>query len=365
MRSPVLEGGPAGAEEAIVFVHGNPGVAAHWTALLEPAGAFARAIALDMPGYGGADKPRELPYTVDGYAAHLTGALDQLGVRRVHLVLHDFGGPWGLQWAADHPEAHASTTLINTGVLAARGLARAGQGLAHAGPRRAVLHELTTRGGMRQFMKPTNPPSFPRVRRRAVRHLRRQGDAPRGPRAVPQHAARAARRGDRAAAARAPAADARRLGRQGPVLEAPRWPSASARSSATRASRSCPRAATGRWPTTRPPSPRPSCRSCGSRPRQRRLPRMLCQVRTYQGPRGRDGRVRRPLARPHRPGARRPRLHGARRLARPRRHHLHLGRRPRRARRLGAGREGLLRLARAGRPCRATPPTSWPGRRPW
>ena len=30
-----------------------------------------------------------------------------------------------------------------------------------------------------------------------------------------------------------------------------------------------------------------------------------------------------------------------------------------------AGREDLLRLARAGRPCRATPPTSWPGRRPW
>ena len=121
MRSPVLEGGPAGAEEAIVFVHGNPGIAAHWTALLEPAGAFARVIALDMPGYGGADKPPELPYTVEGYAAHLAGALEQLGVRRVHLVLHDFGGPWGLQWAADHPEMHASTAFINTGVLLREG----------------------------------------------------------------------------------------------------------------------------------------------------------------------------------------------------------------------------------------------------
>jgi pimeloyl-ACP methyl ester carboxylesterase len=32
-------------------------------------------------------------------------------------VLHDFGGPWGLAWAARHPERFASATLINTGVL--------------------------------------------------------------------------------------------------------------------------------------------------------------------------------------------------------------------------------------------------------
>jgi pimeloyl-ACP methyl ester carboxylesterase len=160
VRSPVLEAGPVGAEEAIVFVHGNPGIAAHWTPLLEPAGAFARAIALDMPGYGGADKPRDLPYTVDGYAAYLTGALNQLGVRRVHLVLHDFGGPWGLQWAADHPEMHASTVLINTGVLLREGW----HALAKVW-RTPILGELffmsSTRSGFRQFIKRTNPPTFP------------------------------------------------------------------------------------------------------------------------------------------------------------------------------------------------------------
>jgi len=113
-----------------------------------------------MPGYGGADKPRDLPDTVPGYADHLAGALDQLGVRRVHLVLHDFGGPWGLQWAADHPDAHASTTLINTGVILREGW----HALAKVW-RTPILGELffktSTRGGMRQFMKRTNPPSFP------------------------------------------------------------------------------------------------------------------------------------------------------------------------------------------------------------
>ncbi len=193
VRSPVLETGPAGAEEAIVFVHGNPGMAKHWTTLLEPAGAFARAIALDMPGYGGADKPDDLPYTVDGYAAHLTGALEQLGVRRVHLVLHDFGGPWGLQWAADNPEMHASTVLINTGVLLREGW----HALAKVW-RTPVLGELffmsSTRAGFRQFMKRTNPSTFPmsyadelfdlyadKATRRAVLKLYR--NTPAGPRA--------------------------------------------------------------------------------------------------------------------------------------------------------------------------------------
>jgi pimeloyl-ACP methyl ester carboxylesterase len=116
-RSPVLEGGPEDSPEAVVFVHGNPGTGHDWDDLLPRVSAFARVLAPDMPGFGDADKPRDFPYTVDGYARHLGGLLDQLGVRRAHLVLHDFGGPWGLAWALAHPDAFASLTLINIGVL--------------------------------------------------------------------------------------------------------------------------------------------------------------------------------------------------------------------------------------------------------
>jgi pimeloyl-ACP methyl ester carboxylesterase len=117
VRSPVLEGGPEDSPEAVVFVHGNPGTGHDWDDLLPRVSAFARVLAPDMPGFGDADKPRDFPYTVDGYARHLGGLLDQLGVRRAHLVLHDFGGPWGLAWALAHPDAFASLTLINIGVL--------------------------------------------------------------------------------------------------------------------------------------------------------------------------------------------------------------------------------------------------------
>jgi pimeloyl-ACP methyl ester carboxylesterase len=117
VRSPVLQAGTREAGEAVVFVHGNPGPSDDWRDLLEQVGAFARAVAPDMPGYGRADKPRDFHYTIEGYADHLAGVLAELGIRRAHLVAHDFGGMWSLEWAVRHPDSFASATLINTGVM--------------------------------------------------------------------------------------------------------------------------------------------------------------------------------------------------------------------------------------------------------
>ncbi len=117
VRSPVLQAGPADGDDAVVFVHGNPGPKEDWADLVARVGEFARAVAPDMPGYGAADKPQDFDYTVGGYAAHLAGVVDQLGIRRVHLVAHDFGGAFALTWAAQHPESFASVTLIGTGTL--------------------------------------------------------------------------------------------------------------------------------------------------------------------------------------------------------------------------------------------------------
>ena len=117
VRSPLLEGGRLESDEAVVFVHGNPGSSRDWTRLATAAAEFGRVVALDMPGFGRADKPPGFEYTVRGYARHLAGALAELHIRRAHLVLHDFGGPWGLAWAAAHPHEFATATLVDTGVL--------------------------------------------------------------------------------------------------------------------------------------------------------------------------------------------------------------------------------------------------------
>jgi pimeloyl-ACP methyl ester carboxylesterase len=117
ISSPVIEAGPEGASEAVVFVHGNPGSGRDWTELVDAVGEFGRAVAMDMPGFGQADKPRDFDYTVGGYGNWLGAAIDSLGIERAHLVIHDFGGPFGLVWGLQHPDAWQSVVLMNIGIL--------------------------------------------------------------------------------------------------------------------------------------------------------------------------------------------------------------------------------------------------------
>lgn len=118
VTSPVLQVGDTSASSAVVFLHGTPGCAAEWADLLQRTGTHGRAVALDMPGYGGARTFAGFDHRVEGdYRAFLADAIDTLGIERVHLVGHDFGGPWGLAWAAAHPDRLASLTLINTGAV--------------------------------------------------------------------------------------------------------------------------------------------------------------------------------------------------------------------------------------------------------
>lgn len=146
----------------MVFVHGNPGSSEDWRDLLGRVGQLARAVAPDMPGFGQADKPKDFDYTVEGYARHLDGILNHLRVRRAHLVLHDFGGPWGLTWAAQHPERLCSVTLINIGIMPGyrwHSLARIW--------RTPLLGELfqatTTRFGFGFLIQRTNPRGLPKA----------------------------------------------------------------------------------------------------------------------------------------------------------------------------------------------------------
>ncbi len=160
--TPVSSVGDPNSTEAVVFVHGNPGSRRDWDDLLTRVASFARAVALDMPGFGRAERPPDFSYTVEGYARFLGSALDQLGIERAHLVLHDFGGPWGLEWAIGSPDALASAVLINTGALVdyrwhylAKIWRTRGAGEA--------FQATTTRSGLRMALRHGNPRGLPRA----------------------------------------------------------------------------------------------------------------------------------------------------------------------------------------------------------
>ncbi|MDA0824719.1 MAG: alpha/beta hydrolase [Proteobacteria bacterium] len=159
-RTPVFDTG-GDASEAVLFVHGNPGCGADWLPLMADIGEFCRAIAPDMPGFGGAEKPENFAYTIDGYATHLGKLVDALGLTKVHLVLHDFGGPWGLAWAAKNPERVASVTLFNIGVMPGyqwHYMAR----LWRTPIIGEILQAITTRFGFDLALKHGNPRGLPR-----------------------------------------------------------------------------------------------------------------------------------------------------------------------------------------------------------
>jgi pimeloyl-ACP methyl ester carboxylesterase len=158
----LLQAGPAESSEAVVFVHGNPGSADDWELLIAAAaGAGKRALATDLPDFGETVAAPGFEHTAPGYATFLGQTLEALGVERVHLVLHDFGGPIGLVWTAMHPDALASITLIDTGVLPGykwHSLARIW--------RTPVLGELfqatATRGAFRTLINRGEPRGLPR-----------------------------------------------------------------------------------------------------------------------------------------------------------------------------------------------------------
>ena len=116
IRTRVLETGST-SDEAVVFIHGAPGSANDWDYFLPRVGEFARTVAFDLAGFGRADKPSHLGYSGPVWATFVQHVLNELGIRRVHLVANDLGGEAATHWAAAHPGAFASAALINTGTL--------------------------------------------------------------------------------------------------------------------------------------------------------------------------------------------------------------------------------------------------------
>jgi pimeloyl-ACP methyl ester carboxylesterase len=117
-RTRVNMAGPSDASEAVVFVHGNPGSADDWELLVAAAGELSlRAVSFDLPDFGDTVAPAGFKHTVEGYAAFLGELLRALGIERVHLVLHDFGGPIGLVWLVANLDRVASLTLIDVGII--------------------------------------------------------------------------------------------------------------------------------------------------------------------------------------------------------------------------------------------------------
>ncbi len=109
-----LDEGPRDAP-AVVCVHGVPASAYLYRKVVpELAARGLRGIAVDLPGLGFAERPAGADYSWSGLGRWLLSAINALQLDRFHLVVHDIGGPIGLEVAAAVPERVLSLTLLNT-----------------------------------------------------------------------------------------------------------------------------------------------------------------------------------------------------------------------------------------------------------
>ena len=92
----------SGSGTPFVFLHGNPGSSHLWRQVLPHVGS-GRLLAPDLIGMGRSGKP-DIAYTFDDHARYLDDWFGAVGLDRVVLVGHDWGGALAFDWAARHPE---------------------------------------------------------------------------------------------------------------------------------------------------------------------------------------------------------------------------------------------------------------------
>lgn len=97
----------------VLLLHGWPTSSFLWRKVMVPIAQTRRVLALDLPGFGDSDKPRD-GYTFRFYREVLAGFLDALGIDRVGLAVHDLGGPVGLSFAVNAPQRVSALALLNT-----------------------------------------------------------------------------------------------------------------------------------------------------------------------------------------------------------------------------------------------------------
>jgi len=101
-------------DEAVLLLHGNPTWSFYYRELVTALAPGLRCVTPDHVGMGLSDKPQDYPYTLATRIDDIAALVAHLGLRRVHLVVHDWGGAIGFGFAARRPELIGRLVILNT-----------------------------------------------------------------------------------------------------------------------------------------------------------------------------------------------------------------------------------------------------------
>jgi haloalkane dehalogenase len=103
-----------GRGPVVLLLHGWPTSSYLWRNVMPPIAEANRVVALDLPGFGGSDKPPDARYDFEFFERALDDFLAAIGVGELAIAVHDLGGPVGLHWALQRPRRVTKVALLNT-----------------------------------------------------------------------------------------------------------------------------------------------------------------------------------------------------------------------------------------------------------
>lgn len=108
-----------GRGEPVLMLHGDPAWGYLWRKMIPPLSRDRRVIVPDHMGMGKSGAPdAPYPYLLRHHVANFEALVLHLGLEDVTLVVHDWGGPVGLGFAARHPHLIKRLVLANTWAFA-------------------------------------------------------------------------------------------------------------------------------------------------------------------------------------------------------------------------------------------------------
>ena len=106
-----------GEGDPVLCMHGVPASSFLYRKVLPDLAACGfRGISYDLPGLGLTARDAGVGPTWTDLGRHAVDVVEALGLERFHLVIHDLGGPVGMELAAHFPDRVASLTVMNTTV---------------------------------------------------------------------------------------------------------------------------------------------------------------------------------------------------------------------------------------------------------
>jgi haloalkane dehalogenase len=110
-----------GEGDPVLLLHGEPTWSYLYRKVLPPVAEVARVVAPDYLGFGRSDKPTDPGwYSYDRHAASIRSLVEALDLRRLTIVVQDWGGPIGMRIAAEVPDRVDRLVVLNTAIGAGR-----------------------------------------------------------------------------------------------------------------------------------------------------------------------------------------------------------------------------------------------------